>query len=77
MGIKQNPVAWMTALVAALTAAAGVLDGTGVLSPTVSGYAGAGIAILTAILGGIAHGKVTPVSNPHDDGGRPLVPLSK
>lgn len=74
--IKQNPVAYLAGLVAVLTALDGTLTGLKVLSPTVGGWLGAAVAVLTAVLGAVTHGAVTPVANPHDNSGRPLVPLS-
>lgn len=72
--MKLNPVAWLTTLIAVLTAADGALEGLHVLSPGVAA-AGAGlIAVLTAVLGAVTHTKVTPVANPHDNNGRALVP---
>jgi len=72
----QNPVAWLTTVVAVLTALDGTLTGLGVLSPTVAGWIAGAIAVLTAILGVLTHNVVTPVANPHDDSGRALVPAA-
>jgi hypothetical protein len=73
---KQNPVAMLTTLVALLTAADGTLEGLHVLSPSVAAWAAGAIAVLTAVLGVVTHGKVTPLVNPHDDLGRALAPVS-
>jgi hypothetical protein len=75
--MKQNPVAWLTTIVALLTALDGTLTGLHVLSPALAAWVGGAIAVGTAILGVLTHGAVTPVGNPHDNGGRALVPLSK
>jgi hypothetical protein len=75
--MKQNPVAWLTTVVALLTALDGTLTGLHVLSPTLAAWIGGAIAVGTAILGVLTHGAVTPVANPHASDGRPLVPLSK
>jgi hypothetical protein len=73
---KQNPVAMLTTLVALLTAADGTLEGLHFLSPSVAAWAAGAIAVLTAVLGVVTHGKVTPLVNPHDDLGRALTPVS-
>lgn len=72
--MKQNPVAWLTALVAVLTAVDGTLQGMHVLTATQSAWAAGIIAVLTAILGTIARANVTPLANPRDRAGRKLVP---
>lgn len=72
--MKLNPVAWLTTLIAVLTAADGALEGLHILSPTVAATAAGAIAVLTAILGAITHTRVTPLANPRDDNGRALVP---
>jgi hypothetical protein len=74
--MKQNPVAFLTTLVAVLTGLDGTLAGLHVLTATQSAWAAGLIAVLTAVLGIVTHGKVTPVANPKDSSGRPLVPLS-
>lgn len=74
--IKQNPVAALTTLVTLLIGLDAALEPLGVLTAKQSAIAGAVIAVLTAVLGARTHGAVTPVANPHDNGGRPLVPLT-
>jgi hypothetical protein len=71
---KQNPVAMLATLVALLTAADGTLEGLHILSPSVAAWAAGAIAVLTAVLGVVTHGKVTPLANPRDNAGRPLTP---
>lgn len=74
--MKQNPVVYLATVVALLTASDGTLTGLHVLSPATAAWLGGAIAVLTAVLGVLTHGAVTPVANPHDDSGRPLVPLT-
>jgi len=74
---KLQPVAWFTGLVTTLVAVDGAAEAAHVLSPTVAAWAGIGIAGLTALLGFITHGVVTPVAAPKDSSGRPLVPLNR
>jgi hypothetical protein len=74
--MRQNPVAFLTTLVAVLTGLDGTLQGLHVLTATQSAVAAGLIALLTAVLGIVTHGKVTPTANPKDSSGRPLVPLS-
>lgn len=75
--MNGKPVATLVTVITVLLALLTALAGTGVLSGTAAAYVSGAIGLLTAILGWITHGKVTPVANPKDNGGRPLVPLSK
>lgn len=75
--MNSKPVATMTTILTVALALLTALAGTGVLSGQWAAVASGGIGLLTAILGWMTHGNVTPVSNPHDNSGRPLVPLSK
>jgi hypothetical protein len=72
----KNPVAWLTTVVAVLTALDATLGGLGVLPGTAAAWIGGAIAVLTAVLGVLTHGAVTPVASPRDNSGRPLVPVS-
>jgi hypothetical protein len=74
--IRHNPVAALTTLVSLLVALDAALEPLGVLTAQQSAIAGGVIAVSTAILGAITHGKVTPLARPRDNGGRPLVPLT-
>lgn len=75
--IRHNPVAALATLVSVLVAADAALEPLGVLTAHQSALVGGGIAILTAVLGAVTHGKVTPLVAPTDASGRPLVPLSR
>lgn len=72
--IKINPVAWMTTLLAVLTAAEAVNAKVHLLPPSWTPYLVGAIALLTAVLGALTHGAVTPLARPRDDAGNPLVP---
>ena len=74
--MTSKPVAWLTTIVALLTALDGTLTGLHVLSPAVGGWLAGAVAVLTTILGVITHNNVTPVANPKSADGRPLVPLN-
>jgi hypothetical protein len=71
--ITRNPVAAMTTVLAVLTAVYGVLATTDVVPEKIVGYIAFGIAVLAAILGAITHQKVTPLVNPKNNDGVPLV----
>jgi len=71
--IRQNPVAALATVVSLLVAADAALEPLGVLTAHQSALIGGGIAILTAILGVFTHGAVTPLANPRDNDGQPLV----
>jgi hypothetical protein len=77
-GFKFQPVAWLTVIAAVLTAttaatAAPPLDH--VLPGQVTPWLGLTTVVVTAVLGVVVHGKVTPLARPRDDGDRPLVPI--
>jgi len=74
--MNSKPVAVMTSVVTVALAVLTALAGTGVLSGKTAALASGAVAILTAVLGILTHGKVTPVAAPKDNGGRPLVPLN-
>lgn len=76
MKVKFEPVAWLTAAVAILTALSGVSAFWDILPAKAQGGILAAIAILTAILGVLARGAVTPLAQPEDAEGRQLVPRS-
>jgi hypothetical protein len=76
-GFKFKPVAWMTTALAVLTALETVDQAVHVLPATAHPYILGGIAVLTAILGKLAHDRVTPTAAPKDDAGVPLVPVTR
>lgn len=73
-GFKFQPVAWMTAVLAVLTALMTLDETIDVLPEAVSPFVIGAIAVLTVVLGVIVKGKVTPTAAPKDDAGTPLVP---
>jgi hypothetical protein len=72
--IKFQPVAWMTGALTVLTALEAVNAAAHLLPAAWTPYLLGVIAVLTAVLGKLAHGAVTPLAAPKDDGGVPLVP---
>lgn len=72
--MKLEPVKYMTALVAVLTAVLGTTALTDVLPKQWVGYLGLAVAVLTAILGAVTRNAVTPLAQPEDAEGRTLVP---
>lgn len=73
-GIKLHPVAWMSGLLTVLIAVEAVDRAAHLLPAAVAPYLLGAIAVLTAVLGKLAHGVVTPLARPRDDAGTPLVP---
>ena len=73
-GLKIQPVAWMTTVLGVLVAAEAVDQAVRVLPAGWAPYLLGAIAVLTAVLGKLAHGAVTPLARPRDDAGNPLVP---
>lgn len=73
-GFKFEPVKWMTAILAVLTAAEGVQQFVDLVPEKDNGYILIAIAILTAVLGKQVRDRVTPLAAPRDDSARPLVP---
>lgn len=71
---RFEPVAWMTAALAALTVAETINEATHLLPAAWSPYLLGAIAVLTAVLGKLARDKVTALAKPQDDAGTPLVP---
>lgn len=75
-GFKIQPVAYMTSLLTLLVAVEAVNEGAHLLPGGWSPYLLGAIAVLTAVLGVLTHGAVTPTAAPRDDAGVPLVPVS-
>jgi hypothetical protein len=73
-GFKFRPVAWMAGALTALTALEAVDQAVHILPAAVHPYVLGGIAVLTAVLGKLAHDRVTPLAAPKDNGGTPLIP---
>jgi len=73
--ISSKPVATLVTIGTVLLALLTALAGTGVLSGQAAAVAAGAIAVINALLGVVAHSKVTPVAAPKDSSGRPLVPL--
>lgn len=73
-GFKFAPVAWMTTALTGLGALEAVNAKVHVLPAGWTPYLVLAIAVLTAVLGVLTHGAVTPTVAPRDDAGVPLVP---
>lgn len=75
-GFKFRPVAWMTTALTVLTGVEAANEGLHFLPAGWSPYLLGVIAVLTAVLGKLAHDRVTPLAAPQDDAGVPLVPVT-
>jgi len=75
--MNSKPVATLVAVGTVMLAILTALAGTGVLSGKVAAVVAGAILVINALLGVVAHSNVTPLANPKDSSGRPLVPLSK
>jgi hypothetical protein len=73
--IQHNPVAALTTLYTVLAAATGAIIELHLLPDKVTGYATGAVAVLAAVLGAITHTKVTPLVNPKNADGVPLIPV--
>lgn len=71
----KAPVATLITSATALLAVLVYLQGTGLITGAAAVYVGVAIGILQVLLGLYARSKATPVADPKDDQGRPLVPL--
>lgn len=74
--MNSKPVATLVTIGTVLLALLTALAGTGVLSGKTAAIVAGAIAIINALLGVVAHSKVTPLAAPKDSTGRPLVPLN-
>lgn len=72
--MNSKPVATLVTVATVALALLTALAGTGVLSGKAAAWVASGILVLNAVLGIVAHSMVTPVANPKDSSGRPLVP---
>jgi hypothetical protein len=73
-GFKFKPVAWMTTILAVLTALEALNETTHVVPEKYNAWILSAIGLLTVALGVLAHNRVTPTAAPKDDAGTPLVP---
>jgi hypothetical protein len=71
---KFKPVAWLTSVVTVLVAVEAVNETAHLLPERWTPYLLGTIAVLTAALGALTHGAVTPLARPRDDAGNALVP---
>lgn len=67
-------MAILTTVYTILAAVTAVIVERDLLSDTITAYLVGAVAVLAAILGVITHSKVTPLSDPRDNQGRPLFP---
>jgi len=74
--MNSKPVATLVTVGTVLLALLTALAGTGVLSGKVAAIVSGAILVINALLGVVAHSKVTPLAAPKDSTGRPLVPLN-
>ena len=74
--MKFEPVRWMTLVLAILSALASTAAFTDLVPRPVLGAMGVAIVLLTAVLGAVTRGAVTPLARPRDAAGGPLVPRS-
>jgi len=76
-GFKFQPVAWMTTILTILTAVEAVNETSAHFIPDkVNVYVLTAIAVLTAILGKLAHDRATPVADPKTTIDGEVVPLT-
>lgn len=75
--ISSKPIATLIAVGTVLLALLTALAGTGVLSGKTAAIVAGAILVINALLGVVAHSKVTPLAAPKSSDGRPLVPLNK
>jgi hypothetical protein len=73
--IRHNPVAALTTVYTVLATVTGVVIELHLLPDTVTGYAAGAVAVLAAVLGAVTHTKVTPLVNPKNAEGVPLIPV--
>jgi hypothetical protein len=75
--IRHNPVMALTSLYTILAAVDAVLIDAHALPSSVLTVVTGAVAVLAAILGAVTHTKVTPVIDPKNDEGVPLVPVGR
>jgi prepilin signal peptidase PulO-like enzyme (type II secretory pathway) len=70
-------IAALTTLYSVLAAVAAIVVELNLLPDNVTGYLTGAVAILAAILGALTHTKVTPLVNPRNNDGVPLIPARR
>jgi len=73
-GFKFKPVAYMTTVLAVLTALEAFNQSAHLIPEKYDAWIVGAIGLLTVVLGVLAHNRVTPTAAPKDDAGTPLVP---
>jgi len=73
-GFKFKPVAWMTTILAVLTALEAFNQSAHIVPDKYDAWIVSAIGLITVVLGVLAHNRVTPTAAPKDDAGTPLVP---
>lgn len=74
-GFKFRPVAWMTTILTTLTALVALDAAVDVVPDRVTPYVVGAIAVLTAVLGKLAHDRSTALAAPKASTGVPLTPV--
>ena len=75
-GFKFKPVAWMTTILAVLTALEAFNETSHIVPDKYNAWILVAIGLLTVALGVLAHNRVTPVAAPKDNAGVSLVPVT-
>lgn len=71
---KTAPVATLISIMTALLAVLVYLQGTGLITGQAAVWVGVVVGVLQVLLGLYARSKATPVADPMDNNGNPLVP---
>lgn len=71
---KKSPVAFTTTTMTLLLGVLIYLQSTGLITGAAAAWIGAAVGVLQIVLGILTRGSVTPVVNPMDNNGNPLVP---
>jgi hypothetical protein len=72
--IRRYPVRWMSGAMAVLSAVIAYLAAEHLASRTVLAWLGLISVILSGVLGQVTHSAVTPLADPKNSAGEPLVP---
>lgn len=70
---KTKPVATLITVMTAVVAVLAYVQGTGLVTGRAATWMTVGAGVLNVLLGLYARSQVTPVANPKDDFGHPLV----
>lgn len=73
---RKAPVATLVSLMTAVLAGAVTLQGTGLVTGKAGAWLDAAVGMIQLVLGLYARMHATPVANPKDNLGRPLVPVT-